>query len=211
MAFSDDAFRMVSETIRDAVTHMSSLRAHLKKLYAYGKPNFYIPQSLLDAFALVLVLTFSVAEKSWPKECLARLDNALPVNISPFDRDTSSSSESRPLLDKTQDIFRSIGDGFKAAKLELLVGLMFRPELPLLTRTTTYEVADAEALLMLVIEHVCLSIDGIPSADLVEDCSKALTYLVSRTTEREIHYALRAFVDRNNSAIKAGRHPARQC
>jgi hypothetical protein len=189
-SFSDDAFRMVSETIRDAVIHMSSLRAHLKKLYAYGKPNFYIPQSLLDAFALVLVLTFSVAEKSWPRECLVRLNNALPVNISPFDRDTPNPSESRPLLDKTQDIFRSIGDGFKTA---LLVGLMFRPELPLLTRTTTYEVADAEALLMLVIEHVCLSIGGIPSADLVESCSKALTYLVSRTTERGIRYALRAF------------------
>jgi hypothetical protein len=55
---------MVSETIRDAVIHMSSLKAYLKKLYAYRKPNFYIPQSLLDAFELVLVLTFSVAEKS---------------------------------------------------------------------------------------------------------------------------------------------------
>jgi hypothetical protein len=90
---------------------------------------------------------------------------------------------------------------------------MFRPELPLLTRTTTYEVADAEELLMLVIEHVSLSIDGIPSADLVEDCSKALTYLVSRTTARGNRYALRAFFffDRNYSATKAGRHPARQC
>ena len=113
MTFSDDAFRMVSETIRDAVTHMSSLRAYLRKLDASGKPNFYISQSLLDAFALVLMLTFSVAEKSWPKEYLVRLDNVLPVNISPFDRDTSSSSESRPSLDKTQNIFRSIGDGFK--------------------------------------------------------------------------------------------------
>jgi hypothetical protein len=190
MGFSDDALQMISETINDALTHMSSLRAHLKKLYAYGKPNFYIPQCLLDAFALVLVLTFSIAEKSWPKECLFRLDNALPVNISPFDRDPSSFSDSRPLLDKLQDIFRCISDGFKTAKLELLVGLMFRPELPLLTRTTTYEVADAEALLMLVIEHVSLGVDNSRSVDLVEDCTKALTFLVSHSSERANSCAL---------------------
>lgn len=161
-----------------AVANMRSLRTYIASIYPYGRPNFFIPQSLLDAFARLLIVVFSLGEQIWPQECSVKLDSSLPVNISPFDHDLSSYADPGPLLDSTQDICQLIAHGFKNAKLELLVGLMFRPELPILTRTTTYEVADGEALLMLVIEHISLNIQHGNSIDLVKDCNDALVYLV---------------------------------
>jgi hypothetical protein len=177
-SLSNDVFLTVAETVKEASTTMKSLRIHLKKLYPYGRPNFYIPQSLLDAFALILVMIFSMSSGSLPKECLVRLDNALPVNISPFERNLANFTDPGQLLSEKQDLTQSIIQGFRSAKMELLVNFMFRPELPLLTRTTTYEVADAEALLILIIEHVCLSIGNIKSVNLEEDCKETLTFLV---------------------------------
>ena len=81
----------------------------------------------------------SLKEKKWPKECSVKLDSSLPVNISPLDTDVANFADPGPLLDATQNICQLIADGFKSSEMELLVGLMFRPELPILTRTTTYE------------------------------------------------------------------------
>jgi hypothetical protein len=165
---------MVDETFKT----MLSLRFHLKRLYPYTKPNFYIPQSLLDSFVLVLVLSFSIAESTWTEQVSIKLDEALPVNLSPFESAISQNSDQGFILQARQNICVAITKGFANAKMELLVGLMYRPELPLKTRMTTYEIADAEAILMLVIEHIMLGVHGDNDIDLVKESVDALKQLV---------------------------------
>ena len=157
---------------------MATLLGYLKAFYVYGSPNFYMPQCMLDAFALVLFLVFTAADPLPLSEYSLELDNSLPVNRSPFGRDLADPSPTRQLIFKNQDIHKVVVEGFRSAKMELLVTLMFRPELPLLSRTTTYEVADGEALLLLVLEKLVSGVDGAPEIDIVEESKDTLLALV---------------------------------
>lgn len=117
-----------------------------------------------------------VAEVGTPPECI-------PQKIEPVIHSTNVGSKARIV---TLDVTRSLRDRGKEKSEDRAVISYIKVDSRSQRSGRSGWMHVFPLTRLFVIEDVSLSIDGIPSADLVEDYDKALTYMVSHTKERGI-------------------------